>query len=382
MKLRKFFFLGAGSLALAAAAGYSWLNCWRWGGAPAPHSVFTAEESAILQSFDAYMTGDDGLAVLGLSLAAAEEDAAAPLLTRLKWRLEAAHSLRARGTRARQSLHAFMEAGAPGEPEFELLLVALRRHDFPLIKIMVEKGLEPSRSYATEGFDFSLLELALTVPGVPTAERIAFLDWLYTRGIDFSSLDPNNLLRSVQDAFEDGQDAPADVLVWCLRHGYSGLKAADVADVLLCRPATMQTLQKLMDEGVLPSPFEDWLNEELLYNRACSLTPNPEALRWILSHHMDINAVSGEMSEPVLDACLRHLSYMQRGLDAETDSLINERLAELDILLAHGAVNTAGTKDLLPIDAELSSEIVALFLKHGIVLLAGENPCNACCSPE
>lgn len=382
MKLRKPLYYAGASLALAAAAGYCWLNCWRWGGAPEPHSGFSAEEALILQSFDSYMTGGEGLAVLGLSLEETEEDAAAPLLTRLRWRLEAAHSLRSRGCRARKNLHAFMESGLPGAPDFELLLVALRSHDFPLIKIMVEKGLNPSRSYATEYFNFTLLEMVVTVSGIPLAERISFLDWLYARGIDFSSLDPDDLLRSVQIGLECGEDAPADVLAWFLRRGYSGLKVEDVAETLLSSPVTMKTLQGLLEEGILPPPGEDWLNVELLYNRLSSFPPNSAAVHWLLSHHMDINAVRGDMSGTVLDTCLRHLSYMQRGLDAETDSLINEWVAELDALLAHGAVNSAETRELLPVDEALSAEIVALFCKHGIALLAGENPCNACCTPE
>lgn len=382
MKLRKILLLGGVSLALAATAGYCWLNCWRWGSAPAPHSGFTAEETAILRAFDSFLTGDEGLAVLGLSLEETEEDAAAPLLTRLRWRAAAAHSLRDRGSRARQNLHAFMESGVPGEPDFELLLAVLRRNDFPLVKILVEKGLNPTLSYAEENFSFNLFELVTTVSGVPTAERIALLDWLYARGIDFSALAPDALLRSVQHALDAGEESPAVVLDWFLRHGYSGLKVEDVAETLLCSPLTMKALQELLDDGILPPPSEDWLNVELLYNRVCSFSPNPAALRWLMSHGVDVNAVCGEMPEPVLEACLRHLSYMQRGLDAETDSLINERLAELDALLAHGAVNSASTKDLLPVDAALSAEIVALFRKHGITLLAGENPCNACCTPE
>ena len=88
------------------------------------------------------------------------------------------------------------------------------------------------------------------------------------------------------------------------------------------------------------------------------------------------------MPESVLDGCLRILTYMQRGLDAETDSIVNGKIAELELLLAHGAVNTSATKELLPIDESLHDEVVALFRKHGIEILAGENPCNACCSPE
>lgn len=382
MKLRKIFLLGGASLVLVATAGYCWLNCWRWGGAPTPHSGFSAEETAILRAFDSFLSGDEGLAVLGLSLEETVEDAAAPLLTRLRWRAEAAQSLRDRGSRARQNLHAFMECGVPGEPDFELILAALRRNNFPLVKILVEKGLNPSRSYAAEHFNFNLLESVATVSGVPTAERIAFLDWLYARGVDFSALAPDALLRCVQHALDGGEEAPAAVLAWFLRHGYSGLKAEEVVGALLCSPVTMKTLQELLDEGILPPPSGDWLNVELLYNTVCSYTPNPAAVRWLLSHQMDINAVRSEMTESVLDACLRHLFYMQRGLDAETDSLINDRLAEVDALLAHGATHSPGTRELLPVDEALSAEVVALFRKHGIVLLAGENPCNACCTPE
>ena len=112
------------------------------------------------------------------------------------------------------------------------------------------------------------------------------------------------------------------------------------------------------------------------------LLPPRIVLRWLLSHGIEVNKVQGEMPESVLDGCLRILTYMQRDLDAETDSLVNGKMAELELLLAHGAVNTAATKELLPVDEFLRAEVVALFRKHGIEILAGENPCNACCSPE
>ena len=58
-------------------------------------------------------------------------------------------------------------------------------------------------------------------------------------------------------------------------------------------------------------------------------------------------------------------------------------LEVLALLLQHGAVPSAETKDLLPMfDEELRGRVVELLERHGYYILSGENPCNACCQPE
>lgn len=51
-------------------------------------------------------------------------------------------------------------------------------------------------------------------------------------------------------------------------------------------------------------------------------------------------------------------------------------------LLAHGAACCNETKELLPVEPDMRTELVSLFRKYGIDILAGANMCNACCSPE
>ena len=292
MKLRKIFYIGSFSLVLPAVAGYWWLNSWRWGGTPEPHSCFTTEQAAILQNFDDYITGNNALSVLSRSMAETEDDAET-------MRLLLCCELRSRGGLLRRNLHNFIKTGVSGEPDESLLLLALDKQDFALIKLLVEKGLNPRA----------------------------------------------------------------------------------VAEQVLLSPKSVETMQKLMQTGAMPS-VEVWLTTEFLHSSIAAYAPNPEVLCWLLSYGVDVNKIQGEMTESVLDTCLRHFQYMQREQGEEIDTLINSRLEELDLLLAHGAVCSDETKDFLPIDAGLRAELVSLFRKHGIEILPGAHACNACCSPD
>ena len=76
------------------------------------------------------------------------------------------------------------------------------------------------------------------------------------------------------------------------------------------------------------------------------------------------------------------MQYLSMGLGEAEDTRLRGKLEMLDILLQHGALPTAQTRDLLPINAELEREIVELFRKHGHHITAGADPYNACCVPE
>lgn len=378
MKLRKIIVCSctglAVALALATGAGYCWLNSWRWGSAPELHASFTAEEVAMLQSCDSLLAENGA----GQFLDIGELDIEPSLYARC----HAVLVSRAWNTSVRRSLHSLMKTGEADKVEPSLLLSAWLSADIPLLQLLVEKGLDPTRRYAESGMDFCLLDMVLMPSGVPFSKRMEFLDWLYNRGVDINTVPSGHLYNSIKLDIEQGDDHAADLLVWFLRHGYTGISTEQSVQLLLGNEDSISTLQELIRDGILAQPSRDWLNAEFLYAQVSGYSSNPEAVRWLLSHGVEVNKVQGEMPESVLDGCLRILTYMQRGLDAETDSLVNGKIAELELLLAHGAVNTAATKELLPIDESLHDEVVALFRKHGIEILAGENPCNACCSPE
>ena len=383
MKLRKIIVRSCVGLALAlvlaTGAGYCWLDSWRWGGAPEPHASFTADEAAMLQSRDSLVSENGASRFLDIDLEAEPNPSLYKRVT--EWCCAAMES-RAWDASVRRSLHALMKTGATDEVEPSLLISACINADVPLLQLLVEKGLDPTRRYVESGMDFCLLDMVLMPSGVPFSKRMEFLDWLYARGVDINSVPSGHLYNSIKLDIELGDDHAAALLVWFLRHGYTGISTERSVKLLLVNEGSISALQELIRDGVLPHPDRSWLNAEFLYAQVSGYATNPEAVRWLLSHGVEVNKVQGEMPESVLDGCLRILTYMQRGLDGETDSLVDGKMAELELLLAHGAVNSSATKELLPVDASLRSEVVALFRKHAIEILAGENPCNACCSPE
>ena len=378
MKLRKIIVRSCVGLALAlvlaTGAGYCWLDSWRWGGAPEPHASFTAEEVAKLQLLDSAISENGA----GRFLDIEELDINPSLYTRCHAILET----RAWNTSVRRSLHSFLETGETDKVEASLLISAWLSADIPVLQLLVERGLNPTHRYVESGMDFSVLDMVLMPSGVPFSKRIELLDWLYARGVDINSVPSDNLYKSIESDIEQGDNQASNLLVWFLRHGYTGISTEQTVKLLLVNDGCISTLQELIRDGVLPQPDRNWLNAEFLYAQVSGYTTNPEAVRWLLFHGVEVNKVQGEMPESVLDGCLRILTYMQRGLDGETDSLVDGKMAELELLLAHGAVCSSATKDLLPVDESLRSEVVALFRKHAIEILAGENPCNACCSHE
>lgn len=383
MKLRKIIVRSCVGLALAlilaTGAGYCWLDSWRWGGAPEPHASFTAEEAAMLLSRVSLVSENGASRFLDIDL---DEELKPSLYARAEEWCHHVLESRAWSSSVRKSLHALMETGATDKVEPSLLISACISADFPLLQLLVEKGLDQTRRYVVADRDFSLLDMVLMPSGGPSGKRIEFFDWLYARGVDINSVSSDNLYKRIGSDMEHGDVQAAGLLIWFLRHGYTGISTEQSVNLLLSSESGISSMQELIREGVLPQPDRDWLNAEFLYAQVSGYSSNPEALRWLLSHGVEVNKVQGEMPESVLDGCLRILTYMQRGLDAETDSLVDGKMAELELLLAHGAVNTSVTKELLPIDESLHDEVVALFRKHGIEILAGENPCNACCSPE
>lgn len=95
----------------------------------------------------------------------------------------------------------------------------------------------------------------------------------------------------------------------------------------------------------------------------------------------DTPAVVAEKSDmSALNSCLAELQFLQLGEDPEGWEY--QLLEKLEELLQRGACPTAETRTLLPLNETLRTRIVEMMEKHGHYILAGEAPCNACCSPE
>lgn len=106
---------------------------------------------------------------------------------------------------------------------------------------------------------------------------------------------------------------------------------------------------------------------------------NPAALRELLSQGHSASAASEAEPALPLDICLKSMQYLALG--ESPDGLEHRSLEILDMLLEHGARPGCQTKDFLPIDDALKSRVLEMLRRHGIEILAGDNPENPCCVP-
>lgn len=82
-----------------------------------------------------------------------------------------------------------------------------------------------------------------------------------------------------------------------------------------------------------------------------------------------------------LDDCLIFMQYLSFGVGNELDAMLEENLLTVDKLLQNGARPTDNTKNLLPMDDRLRGRVTDILEKHGIHIMAGDNPDNPCCVP-
>ena len=425
MKLRKILcrVLGVslGVLVLAALGGYCWLYSWSWGSAPSPHAVFTAAEAQQLQDFDTYLVKQlPGIQYEMLKQAREvyaadkeyeyDESGLTSVNGRPVWLQDielmlsgAVVSKQLLGP-ARHQLHHLMESGAAAANACYLAALALQKHDVPLLRFLVEKGVDPQSSYM--GNDaFLLTELILGADGrgtfLPVNERIALFEWLIARGVNIQTAPEEKVLLWCELSQRVTDDAGCALLGWFLRKGYK-LDSARVAFILLQNDDSLPLYQQLIQEGLLPRPPREFTSEECsatpLQLVADAIEPAPETMRWLLAQGQlpdalptgaDTPAPEEEVEEiprilrkTALDLCLDSIRFSSHGVSEQEDSRLRGKIECLDILLQHGARPTGQTQEMLPLNPELEAEIVEMFRRHGHHITAGEDPYNACCVPE
>ncbi len=410
MRLRNILCWGLGAtlglVAVVALGGYCWLYSWSWGGAPAPHTSFTAEEAAMLQAFDAHIAKEAPVLqyeyleheiltnrAAGAFLEDGEQEAGTPLLSWSEMLIlphMAANVSRYLLAPLRQSLHQIIESGSAEGAELHLAVLALQKKDVPLVRLLVEKG-APLKANK-EGHTICLLVqiiCASDLQGIflPIAERLALMDWLVARGADTTAVTEEEVLLLSEASIRGSDDATGAILEWFLRRGYELDKNRAVA-IMLQYAGTLPTYQKLIADNLLPEPPQELPGAEgsrsPLLVVAGAHEPAPDTLRWLLSLGHSPNALPGndKSSQSPLHACMAGMQYLSMGQGEAADARLRRKLEALDILLQHGALPDEQTRDLLPINADLEREVVDLFRKHGHHITAGENPYNACCVPQ
>lgn len=394
MKLRKVIRrTAAGALGIAALimlGGYGWLYSWKWGSAPAAHANLAADDIERLLGLDTYLTTQAVQANYQVTqenwmLNQEEEEAGIHWLVKISLRLSADWVAKCAFAPAREVLHDFLASGNTAENIPTLAVLALMKQDLPLFKLFAEQS-RPSELR-------HLLKTVLycAAPGtecLPAAQRLELLEWMHSKGVPVAdSIPVHRFVEAVRYSMLYTDDTGGEILAWFLRHGYL-LDEAEAAGLFLQSPqASLPVWQKLIADGILPQPPQEL---EFQGKRHTPLqivtgadTPAPDAVRWLLSLGHQPNALpTGENQRTPVDVCLNSIRYASLGQSEKEDTRLRSKVEMLDILLQHGALPTAETRELLPLDRALDKEITELFRKHSFHLDAGENPYNACCVPE
>lgn len=401
-----------GAVVLAAAGGYCWLYSWTWGSIPSAHNSFSPEEVVQLQRLDDYLTGqgrqdftDAAWQRVQLSLQAAgdlEEDSSGNLewWERLVLKYSTDYALRTAFAPARSDLLRLVKSGRADDAVQYLAVAALHTRNSELVRLIVSRGLDVNRvqnigdskvvfaAEALHGGNLSRSEY------MPVAERLELLAWLVERGLDIN--DSDTLLPQLELAVMLTGDEQGQITEWMLRHGLPADKL-EVTSLLLRYPTTLATLQRLIQEGLLPTVPHEFVTAERAYTPlsmvVANITPSPETVRWLISEGHDVNGLpttvmqhegeeepdSDEEALTPLDSCLRTMTYEIP--DPGEEDRLNGRFQILDLLLEHGARPTARTEELLPIDADLKQRVLELLQRHGYHITAGDMPDNPCCIP-
>lgn len=427
MKIRTLLVWGIGGsfvIALLAALGaYCWLYSWSWGGTPTPHASLSAPEAQKLHDFDTHIAKQlpESLHMRMKREIAAWTDArieyeydedgeltsindSPAWLEDLKMRYSSDVVSRTLLNPARESLHRLLKTGTLAADDCFLAALALQMQDIPLVRFLVEKGVNPESPFMDiNGYLLSEIMLGSNGEGeyLPVKERIALLDWMLARGVNIQAVEEERVLLMADYSLTITDDSTGAILDWFLRHGYK-LNPASASLILLRAKDALATYQQLIKDGFLPpTPQEIESPDERctpLQYVAGLLLPVPDTLRWLLAQGHNPNALPAGAATPApednlderprisrktpIDMCLETMRYATPGKNAEEDTRLRAQVEILDILLQHGATPTAETRELLPLDQTLDKEITELFRRHGFHLDAGENPCNACCLPE
>lgn len=399
MKLRKIIKCSAvislGVTCLLALGGYGWLHSWKWGSAPDAHVGWSADELRRLYEMDEYLT-TQAVQANYLSVyqnwmyTMGEEEEEMPWLVQVALRLFADWESKKSYAPVRETLHDIIASGTAQENVSALAMLSLMKGDVHMFKLFAEK------TNRDDLCEFPLVVVYFAPLGnecMSVAQRLELLDWIHSKGCNMTNcVRSHRFVRNVQHSMLYSDDSGGQILDWFLRRGYQ-MDAADAVGLFLLQAdASLPTYQKLIEDGVLTAPPHELKYEGELRTPfqmvASAAKPAPETLRWLLSQGYKPNDVPADdsagtniLKRTPMDVCLNSIRYASLGQSEEEDSRLRGKVEMLDILLQHGAVPTAETSELLPLDQRLDKEITALFRKHGFHLDAGENPCNACCEP-
>lgn len=400
MKLRKIIkctsviFLGLAGLIVLV--GYGWLYSWKWGSAPAAHASLSAADVQHLQELDSYLTtqavqNNYQLARENWVYSMDEDEAEIHWLVKISLRLSADWASKCNLAPAREVLHEFLASGNAGENTAALAVLALMKQDAPLFKLFAEQSSPPEFRHLLNAV---LYCAAPTTECMPASQRVELLEWLHAKGAPIAdSIPAHRFVEKVRYSMLYSDDTGGEILAWFLRHGYQ-LDAAESAALFLLQPQTaLPCWQKLVADEILPTPPQELMFREErstpLQIAVSADSPAPDAVRWLLSlgHQPNASAmqdaeIACSVGKAPIDACLNSIRYSSLGQSEEEDARLRGKVEMLDILLQHGAVPTAETRELLPLDRALDQEITELFRKHSFHLDAGDNPYNACCVPE
>lgn len=404
----------------AALGSYCWLYSWSWGGTPAPHASLSAVEAQKLHDFDIHIAKQlpdslrmrmkremEALAAAWIEYEDGELTSindSSDWFESMKMRYSCDVASRTLLNPARESLHRLLENGSLAADACFLAALALQMQDIPLVRFLVEKGVNPESPFMDiNGYLLSEIMLGSNGEGeyLPVKERIALLDWMLARGVNIQAVEEERVLLMSEYSLTITDDSAGAILDWFLRHGYK-LNPARASLILLRGKEALPTYQQLIKDGFLPQPPQEIELPDVhctpLQCVAGAILPVPDTLRWLLAQGHNPNALptgadtpasedEGEETPRILrktpiDACLETMRYATPGKNTEEDARLRGKVEILDILLQHGAVPTAETRELLPLDRVFDKKIKEIFRKHGFHLDAGENPYNACCVPE
>lgn len=403
-----------GSVVLAAAGAYCWLYSWSWGGMPPPHSSFTPAEVQQLQKLDSYLTGKgkQDFRAEAWEYAAMAFEISGTMDIHDQWRDEPEPGfswwerqgfrygtdyaiLQSFGS-ARNDLHRLAETGSAAGANPYLAVSALHAQDAGLVRLIVSRGMDVNRVMNVG--DATVRFLAEVLAGanlrrseyLPVEQRLELLEWLVGHGLDINGVPCEYLVPMLEVTVMQTGDEQGQILEWLLRSGLQ-VDTTEIVGILLRYPTTLATLQRLIQEGLLPDvPAEFVSGAQAITPLAMvvsNITPSPDTVRWLLEKGHDVNAlprtvINGDDDSDVrppmtpLDSLLSRLTYA-----TPDDDTLEASLELLDLLLANGAQPGERTEELLPINSELKCRVVELLRRHGHHITAGDSPDNPCCIP-
>ena len=421
MKLKKILLWGSGLLVAVAAgvfvAGYCHLYSWSWGSLPAAHQSITPEELQQLQKLDNYLISDGveqyrsaswekimWCYCAGTSLPGENDQWETDPEKVFSWwqrgvfRVGMDNVIRRTLGGVRRQLHQLVESGRADETAVYLPISALHMHDAALVKLLITRGVNPNALYVADE-DTVVPLLCEVINGsdmrqnyMPVEERLALLEWLLAHGLDLNDTPSEHLLPQIEISIWVSGDEKGQILEWMLRHGLQG-DEQEMTGILLRYPTTLDTLRRLIDEGLLPPVPRELVGKTVAYTPlqmvANNMMPSPDTVRWLLSLGHDVNAVAATpvkcnadepdavSSEPLspLDTCLKRFVWLN-DVDSE-----ERHLEVMALLLEHGATPSEETRNLLPHQEERKKRVLELLEQHGHRILSGSEPENPCCEP-